>query len=66
MKPIDLRVTNHKFVCLKDTKANQTETLDLRADKGFIVGLCKENKGRTPRQLPHSPKGFCKAFLKAR
>ena len=48
MRPIYLRVTNHKFMCLKHTKANQTETSGFRAEKGLIAGPWRGTRGTHP------------------
>lgn len=49
MRPIYIRVTNHKFMCLKHTKANQTETSGFRAEKGLIAGREGNVGAHTPK-----------------
>ena len=55
----------HKFMHLIHSETKQTKTLDLGAEKGLLQGHAGSMDGSCP---PKSklPKGFSKAFLKAR
>ena len=64
MKPIYLRVTDLKFMYSIHTEAKQTETLTSEQRKVYCMAMRGKRGVYTP-QIPHSPKGFIKAFLKA-
>ena len=63
-------VIERKFVCPTHSEAKQTQMLELGAEKGLLQGHarrtgCSCSKKKKKKTL-NSPKGFTKAFLKAR